>query len=185
VRPAPILAAAVALLAAGCGEQRTPTPDVQHADPPKGFKTLKPKGTGIRFSHPTNWTPLPARLPFIGGARSKTATLAVWRYPRTEPPPRGRIALEDAMTRLIDSARVRNPTFAVRSSEVTRIGGARGIELTGTQFVAGFEYRVRSAHLFKAGAEIVVDAYAPPDDFPRVDETVFRPVLRELRVTRP
>jgi hypothetical protein len=180
-----IALAAVALLAAGCGEQRTPTPDVQHPDAPNGFKTLAPQGTGIVYSHPTNWTALPARLPFIGGARSKTATLAVWRYPRTEPLPHGQAALEAAKTRLIEAAVKRNPTFTVQSSEVKRIGGAPGIELTGTQTVAGYPFQVRSAHLFKFGAEVVVDAYAPPEDFPRVDETVFRPVLEQLRLRRP
>ena len=62
---------------------------------------------------------------------------------------------------------------------------ARAIELTGTQTVAGFTYDVRSAHLFREGAEVVVDAYAPPADFPRVDRTVFEPALRSLKLSSP
>jgi hypothetical protein len=177
---------AVALLAAGCGNQRTKPPDVLHADPPAKFVTERPPGTGVTYTRPENWTPLDPKPPqFVGGARSKTATFAIWRYPRTEPLPRGEAALQKAMTRLVDRIRQRNPTFVLSTSDVTIIGGARAIELTGRQTVAGFDYDVRSAHLFKAGAEIVVDAYAPPEDFPRVEASVFGPLLGDLVVKRP
>jgi hypothetical protein len=44
---------------------------------------------------------------------------------------------------------------------------------------------VRSTHLYAYGAELVVDAYAPPGEFARVDRRVFGPMLRSLRVQRP
>jgi hypothetical protein len=44
---------------------------------------------------------------------------------------------------------------------------------------------VRSTHIFSHGAEVVVDAYAPPRFFPKVDKTAFKPLLRSLRVTKP
>ncbi len=34
-------------------------------------------------------------------------------------------------------------------------------------------------------AEVVVDAYAPPEDFARVDASVFQPALDSLEVGRP
>ncbi|MEA2126192.1 MAG: hypothetical protein QOI80_2974 [Solirubrobacteraceae bacterium] len=182
-RLAPI--ALLALIAAGCGDQRTRPPDVEHPDAPTRFEAVTLDGTGVRLTRPVNWIALAPHPPLEGGARSKTATVAVWRYPRTEPLPRTDAALEEAKTRLLDRVRQRNPTFVLRTSQVTRIAGARAIQLTGRETVAGFDYDVRSAHLFKAGAEIVVDAYAPPEDFPRVDATVFQPVLERLEVTAP
>lgn len=179
------LALLAALLAAGCGEERTRVPDVAHALPPAGFTPFAVPGTGVSFDRPKNWIELDPAPPLAGGVRSRTATVAVWRYPRAEPLPRGRSALDQARARLLDRVRARNPTFAVRTSVVTHLGGARGIELTGRQRIGGFTYDVRSAHLFKARAEVVIDAYAPPADFARVDATVFEPLLRSLRVTKP
>ena len=53
------------------------------------------------------------------------------------------------------------------------------------QAAGGFAYDLRSAHVFKAGAEVVVDAYAPSADFPRLDREVFRPLLASLEVSQP
>ncbi len=41
---------------------------------------------------------------------------------------------------------------------------------------------VRSTHVYAEGAEIVVDAFAPEKDFRRVDEQVFRPLLKSLKI---
>lgn len=170
----------VALIAVGCGEQRKAAGNVAHADPPQGSRATTVEG--VSFDRPANWKDLDPAPPLAGGVRSKTATVAIWRYPRTEPLPKGDAALEQARTSLLDRVRQRNPTFAVRTSEVKDLAGKRGIELTGTQTVAGFTVDVRSAHVFKDGAEIVVDAYAPVPDFPRVDQSVFVPLIESLRV---
>ncbi len=168
------------LVVAGCGEERKTPVDVAHADPPRGFRESTVEG--ISFTRPANWKDLDPAPPLAGGVRSKTATVAVWRYPRTEPLPADDAALEQAKTALVDRVRQRNPTFAVRTSEVKDLGDGRGIELTGSQTVAGFPVDVRSAHVFESGAEVVVDAYAPPRDFPRVDRTVFVPLIASLKV---
>lgn len=166
----------LAVAATGCGEARKQAPPVAHADAPQGFRetTL----TGVTFRRPSNWKDLPPVPPLEGGVRSNTATVAVWRYPRTEPLPSGGAALEAAKTALIDRTLQRNPTFVLRTSAV----GRRRIELTGRQTVAGFPVDVRSVHVFHDGAEIVVDAYAPPADFARVDRTVFAPLIASLRL---
>ncbi len=178
MRRATVLVCLFAL--AGCGEQRKTPGDVAHADAPRGFRDSTVDG--VTYSRPSNWTDLPPAPPLSGGVRSKTATVAIWRYPRTEPLPADTAALEQARAALLDRIRQRNPTFAVRTSEVKDLGGGRGIELTGRQTVAGFTVDVRSAHVFKRGAEVVVDAYAPPGDFPRVDRTVFTPLIASLKV---
>jgi hypothetical protein len=169
------------LLLAGCGEQRKTAVDVVHPDAPAGFSDSTV--TGVTFRRPTNWMDLEAAPPLEGGVRSKTATVAVWRYPRTEPLPEGRSALEEAKTRLLERVHQRSPTFTVRTSEVKSLAGVQGIEVTGRQIVAGFTVDVRSAHVFKDGAEVVVDAYAPPGDFARVDRTVFVPLIASLRLS--
>jgi hypothetical protein len=180
-----LAATAAAVLVAGCGDHRTPTPDVEHASAPGAFVTFTPGDAGVTFMRPKNWSNLIGRAPLAGGIQSKTAKVAVWRYPRTEPLPRGRAALENVKSLLIGRVQQRNPSFALSASRITHLGGARGVELTGRQTVAGLPYDVRSAHLFKAGAEVVIDATAPAEDFPRLDRTVFLPLLRSLRVRRP
>jgi hypothetical protein len=173
------------VLLAGCGEQRTRPPDLTHAVKPLCCVDAHLRTEGISYRRPRNWAELPPEGPLVGGVTSRTATVAVWRYLRTEPLPRDRAALERVQTLLLDRVRQRNPTFTLRHAEVTRLGGAPGIELVGTQTAAGYAYDVRSAHLFKDGAEIVVDAYAPTADFPRLDREVFRPLLASLKLTQP
>jgi hypothetical protein len=143
------------------------------------------RGQGISYRRPRNWDQLAPAGSLVGGLTSRTATVAVWRYPRTEPLPGDRAELERVQTLLLDRVRQRNPTFTLRTSEITELAGAPAIELTGSQSSAGFAYDVRSAHLFKAGAEVVVDAYAPSGDFARVDRQVFRPLLASLKLTAP
>jgi hypothetical protein len=182
-RLAPIAAAAVLL--AGCGERRTRPPDLTHAQAPQCCVHTVLRGQGISYRRPRNWAQLAAEGSLAGGVTSRAATVAVWRYPRTEPLPRDRAALEEVETLLLDRVRQRNPTFTLQKSEIVRIGGAPAIELVGSQTASGFGYDVRSAHVFRAGAEVVVDAYAPSGEFPRVDREVFRPLLASLEVTRP
>ena len=44
---------------------------------------------------------------------------------------------------------------------------------------------MRSLHAYGRGAEVVLDAFAPPKDFARVDEQTFAPVARSLRLRKP
>ena len=175
----------LAALGAGCGNERTPVPDVVTPDPPRGTRVVEIRAAGVRFSAPFNWPDLQPQGQRVGGIQNKRATLAVWRYPRTEPLPRTAAELREARRLLIERVKRRDPTFVLRSSRTLRRGGARTIELVGRQTVAGLPFEVRSAHVFHAGAEIVVDAFAPPEHFARVDRTVFAPLLDTLKLSEP
>lgn len=180
------LIAVAASLLVGCGEDRTRPPDIARADDPQGTREVVVEDAGVTFTAPRNWTDLAAAPPFLeGGVSSKLAVVAVWRYPRTEPLPAGRRELAQAQERLEARILERHPTFALRTSELTKIDDARAIEVTGRQEIGGRPYDVRSAHVFRDGAEVVVDAYAPPDDFARVDASVFVPLLASLKVSEP
>ena len=177
-----LLIVLAAALVAGCGEQRTAPLDLEHAVAPEDVERVTLEEAGVSFRAPGNWQPVPPSPPLQGGITSRTAIVAVWRYPRTEPLPTGRGQLAKAQRRLVQRVRERNATFALRDAELTTYDGARAIELTGRQTIGGVAYDVRSAHIFRGGAEIVVDAYAPPADFDRVDDSVFTPLLASLKV---
>jgi hypothetical protein len=179
VRRAAVLIASAAALA-GCGNSRTPVPDVTTPDAPQGARDVKLKG--VRFKAPVNWTDLQPQGARAGGIQSKTATMAVWRYPRTEPLPTTRKTLDEVRGLLVGRIKQRDASFAVTSERITRLAGARAIVVVGNATIAGLPFRVRSTHLFKHGTETVVDAYARPEDFDRVDSTVFKPVLSTLRL---
>jgi hypothetical protein len=174
-----LLAAAII---AGCGTSRTTVPDVRTPDAPQGARAVRLGHAGVRFRAPVNWADLPGQGARAGGIQSRTATVAVWRYPRSEPLPATAAALDAARARLIERIKQRDGSFQVQGDRSLRLAGARAIEVTGRATIAGLPFRVRSTHLFKRGAEVVVDAYASPADFDRVDATVFRPLLQSLRL---
>jgi hypothetical protein len=181
VRRAALTALFVVLLA-GCGEERTQPIDTAHPDAPAGERTVTLDDAGLTFTAPANWQSLPPAPPLEGGISSKTGVVAIWRYPRTEPLPANRRQLARAERRLVERIQERSATFALRSSELTEYDDARAIVVTGRQTIAGNPYDVRSTHVFHDGAEIVLDAYAPPEDFERIDDGVFVPLLDSLTV---
>jgi hypothetical protein len=174
-----MLAAALAI--AGCGNERAVPPDTATPQDPIGTKLTILDAAGVRFTSPANWPDLGRQGRRAGGVQSRSATVAVWRYPRTEPLPEDPAALRRVRDLLVDRVEQRDPTFALRSARLVRRGGADGIELLGRQTIAGRRVGVRSSHLFTRGGEVVVDAYAPPASFDRLDASVFRPLLRSLR----
>ena len=109
---------AAAVLLAGCGNDRTPVPDLSEPARPVGTKPVTL--SGIRLTVPANWTVLGPRGEMLGGLQSGTATLAVWRYPRTEVLPADDDELLAAKARLESEIRRRDPGFAFRAVEVTR-----------------------------------------------------------------
>jgi hypothetical protein len=178
----PLLAIALAAAFTGCGNDITRPPETRVPDPPRGTREVKLDG--IRFTAPFNWPDLQPEGQRIGGIQNKLATVAIWRYPRSETLPKTRAALKEVRDLLIERVKQRDTTFDLRSSELTRRGGARAIELVGRQTMAGLPYEVRSSHIFHDGAEIVVDAFSPPQYFERLDETVFVPLLDSLELRR-
>lgn len=185
MRRAPI-AIAAALALAGCGNDRTPPPDIGSVPAPKAFRNATFARDGVFFRVPTNW-----RIS-EGSAQNEVATvaagdaqIAVWRYPRTEPLPQTRSQLEAARVALLAQVRNRDATFRLKSSRLVMKDGLRGVELVASVTNQGERRRVRSLHAYGNGAEVVVDAFAPPKLFRRVDRQTFGPVARSLKLRAP
>jgi hypothetical protein len=166
----------------GCGNQRTQPPDVDHPQPPQGERTVRLKEAGVRFTAPGNWPDIGREEPREGGVRSGRATVAVWRYTRAQALPDGEAELEQVRDLLLERVKARDPTYEERSTRIVRRAGVPGIELVGRQTLSGSEVDVRSTHLYARGSEYVIDAYAPPDHFETLDDRVFIPLLRSLRI---
>jgi hypothetical protein len=184
-RPLRVLAVLLACLATGCGNDRTKPPETQKPDPPQGERVDRYPKAGIRFTAPFNWPQLQEQGLRVGGLQSKRATLAIWRYARSEPLPQSDAELKEAERLLIERVKRRDPTFKLKESKRLKRGGARAVELLGRQTAAGLPYEVRSSHVFFARHEIVFDGYAPPEFFLAVDRAVFVPVLESLRLSKP
>ena len=110
------------------------------------------------------------------------AQIAVWRYARSEPLPETRSQLHAARLALVAQVERRDPTFELTSSRLVMKPGVRAVELVGQGTNAGERRSVRSLHAYARGHEVVLDAFAPPEDFARVDEQTFAPVARSLRL---
>jgi hypothetical protein len=131
---------------------------------------------------PAAWTTVGRPAPLVAVSRSGSATIALWRYERTEPLPRGADELAAARRRLVEAARVRDPTFAVRRTRALRVDGAPAVQVVGDATIDGRRRRVRSTHVFTDGAELVLDAYAAPEHFAAAD-AAFRRVVRSVRLS--
>jgi hypothetical protein len=180
-----LLAACVPLAAAGCGNEPAPTPDTTTAAAPRGTDPERYREAGVALDAPVGWQARPGRAPLVTSFTSGQGSVSIFRYPRIEPLPRTRAELRAAADQLVAAAKARDPSFRETRSSRTRVDGARAIVVRGTERVAGQLREVRSTHIFTRGAEVVVDAFAPPGQFDRVDEQVFRPLLRSLEISRP
>jgi hypothetical protein len=173
-----------AILLAGCGNTRTPAPATGTIPAPKDFRVVKYSVDGISLRVPSNW-----RL--FGGEGSQIATVAIgdgqialWRYTRTEPLPETRSQLHAARQALVEQVQRRDSTFELTSSRLVLKRGLRAVEIVGEGTNQGERRSVRSLHAYGRGLEVVVDAFAPPKEFARVDEQTFAPVTRSLRLFR-
>lgn len=174
------------LLPAGCGNDVTRPPETRSPDPPAGTRVVNLPAAGLKFTAPFNWPDVQALDPsMVFGIQNKRATIAFWRYPRSEPLPETKEVLEEVQGLLVERVKRRDPGFVLEQASYPRRDGERSIELLGKQTIAGLPFRVRSAHVFAHGAEYVVDAFAPPEHFERVDRTVFVPLLKSLKLSKP
>jgi hypothetical protein len=179
-----LLGFSLALLA-GCGNSRTPVPDATQPAAPQGFRTLTLSAAGVRLAAPVNWTVAGQRAPLLLTAGSGTALVALWRYARTAGAPAGRSGLRRARRALIAAVRARDRTLQLLGSSLTRVDGARAIELTAIERIAGAVRQVISTHVYVRGAELVLDEYAPPAQFAAVNRAVFSPVRHSLALLSP
>ncbi|HEX8207079.1 MAG TPA: hypothetical protein VF587_13545 [Solirubrobacteraceae bacterium] len=179
------LAFFVPVLLAGCGRERLTPPDTVRPAAPLGTGAEAFPKDGLFLDRPGNWPFRPGRPPLVASTSNGTATVALWRYLRSEPLPRESAALETAQTSLEQAAKARDGTFELERSTRVKVDGAPGIELRGTETIAGRKRRVRSTHVYAKEAEVVLDAYAAPEDFDRVDKEVFDPIVTSLRIDPP
>jgi hypothetical protein len=172
-----------ALVLAGCGNSRTPVPNIVVPAKPNGNQTMSYPAAGVSFRAPRNWTVTPGKeLPLVATVTSGHVQVALWRYPRKEPLPATAAALEQARSLLVKAAHDRSNRLRVLKSKVVTVNGAHAIELNATERVAGAARRVRSVHVFAHGAEFVLDEYAPLSFFRTVDHQVFSPLKRSLKL---
>ena len=185
-RALPALAlCAFALLGAGCGNDRTPPPDVMTPGPPLGFNTQRFDAAGIDFEAPAGWSLRPGEPPLVATLATGRASISIFRYPRDVPLPTTRAALDAAVEALVGAARTRDPSFAELKRDRLRVDGRSAVVVRGTETVDGQPRTVRSTHVYAVGGELVVDTIAPAPDFKRVDAEAFRPLVRSLQLRRP
>ena len=182
VPPCLVAAVASAFVAAGCGDARRSPPDPTTIGKPFGLiQTAFPKA-GMSIQVPKEWRKADGTAPLVVTMQAGSATVAVWRYPRTEPLPADHASLVAAKSALVAAVVQRDPTFSLAKAKLLHVGNAKAIEITGTGSIAGLKRHLRSTHVYAAGAEFVVDAYAPLDQFARVDREVFAPVTKSLTI---
>lgn len=178
----------VGALLAGCGNDRTPVPDLSLVPAPKAFREAFFDEQGVRFRAPTNWRVVPGTDPQVATVAIGTAQVAVWRYPRTEPLPETRAQLNAARDALVAQIESRDPTFKLTSTRLVLKPGIRAVEVVGTGANLtnqSVQRSMRSLHAYGRGAEVVMDAFAAPKDFARIDEQAFGPISRSLRLRAP
>lgn len=181
----PQLALCAAALLAGCGNDRTPPPDVATPVAATTGTTERSDAAGLEFTVPVGWNLRQGEPPLVATITSGRASVSIFRYPRTEPLPRSRAELDDAVEALAGAARQRDPGFRVVARDRARVDGRPAVVLRGTEVVAGEPRTVRSTHVYAFGGEVVVDAFAPAEDFPPTDAGAFRALVRSLRLTDP
>ena len=170
---------AAAALAAGCGSD-SPSQTTTTAALPGGSYPAQ----GISFTAPTGWTVDEGEGHLVATARAGQATVAVWRYPRDEKLPKSKAQLKAARDALLKVAHRHDVTFEEIKTAPTVIAGKPAVQIRAREHIAGQPRTVRSTHIYANGAEYVIDAYADADSFRQTDATVFRPLLRSLRVTK-
>lgn len=171
------------LAAAGCGNEPVDTPDPLTIQKPKRLVAKDYKAAGMKFRAPDGWRSPPGKLPRVVTFSSGEAVLALFAYRRKEPSPPDKEALGRARKRLVRQARRRDKRFKVVKARNARVAGRPAIEITGVQRIGGLTLQTRSVHVFKSGAEYVIEALAPQGQFKLLDQTVVSPLLKSLKVT--
>jgi hypothetical protein len=173
----------LAISLAGCGDARTPAPDLTATSAPVGFRVLRYRADGLSLRAPRNWAVVSQGAPLVATVSSGQAVIALWRYPRPGTyATTDRTLLAHAEHALVAAATAREPSLRVVRSGVTTLDGRGAIVLSEMERINGRLRRVRSEHAYLDGAEVVLEEYAPPHLFPRIDHLVFSPVRRSLHL---
>jgi hypothetical protein len=187
-RRVPALAAAATLagaVVAGCGDSPAKPRDVSRTTGASGWTRVSLAKDGVSFERPNEWQYATGGAPLLATMTSGAATIAVWRYPRTETLPATPGELKAARDALLDAAKVRDSTFKPIKAKGTRAAHKPAVVIVAKETVAGQPRKVRSTHIYAYGGEVVVDAFAPPGMFGRLETPIFRRVVRSVQVSRP
>lgn len=176
---------AASLVFAACGNDKTEPPNVTTPGKSLGAVPTTIPSQGIAFDAPGGWNVDLGEEPLVASVATGQATVAVWRYPRTEKLPKSKLELTAAKEALLKAAKQRDPTFTEIKSAATTIADLPAVQIRARETIAGQPRVVRSTHIYAFGAEIVIDAYASADVFRRVDADAFRSLLRSLKITAP
>ena len=183
------LLAGAAVLLAGCGNDRTPVPELGLIPAPKGFRDAPFQAAGRAVPRADEL----ARRAGRGRRswrRSRSATRRSGSGATSAPSrcPRRATQLAAARQALVAQIESRDPTFKLTSTRLVIKPGFRGVEVVGvgTNLTnESIQRSMRSLHAYGHGVEVVMDAFAPPREFARVDEQTFGPMARSLRLSAP
>ena len=71
----------------GCGNSRTPVPTLSTPVPPRTVRELNFPASGVQITAPSDWVNNPGVLPLVTTISLSSSVAALWRYPRSAPPP--------------------------------------------------------------------------------------------------
>lgn len=140
---------------------------------------------GVSFTPPADWSVNQGNGHLVATAQAGRATVAVWRYPRSETLPKTKLELQAARDALVKASKKRDTSFVQIKTAATEVAGQPAVQIRAKERIAGQPRTVRSTHIYAHGAEYVIDAYSDADSFRAVDAKVFRPLLRSLHVSAP
>jgi len=175
----------LALALGGCGNERTPVPEVGSPGARLGDNPLDDARGGYKLIAPAGWTVAAGEAPLVSTISSGPVIVSIFRYPRTEPLPKTKDELDRAITDLLAAAKARDATFTPVKTARYRVDGRPGIQVHGTQTVAGLTRTVRSTHVYAYDGELVIDMLAPSDTFPSIDKLYFLPLLQSIDLRKP
>jgi hypothetical protein len=182
----PLLTLLAVVLLAGCGNSRQQAPDVRTPGPVFGSELVRYPAAGLTFPKaPAGWARSTGDAPLVATIATGEATIGIFRYPRTDTLPKTKAELDAAATALVAAAKARDPTFTEIKRGRLKVDGQPALQIRGTETIAGQPRTVRTTHIYAFGGEIVVDAYAPDDDFRRVDSQAFRPLVASMKIAAP
>ena len=175
----PLLALLTAASLAGCGNERATPPPLVPPDMPLGYEIFTSPGGEISVTKPINWAVEDGEAPELVRMSSGSALVAIYAYPRGDLPTSG-AEIESSRRRLLASLRRRDPSLNVLRSDIGEIDGSPSIEVDASAVVGQRRVLERSIHVYKPGAEYVIDAYAAPSAFLSAERWGFKPLLASI-----
>jgi hypothetical protein len=185
VRGAIACLAVAAAAVAGCGNDPSKPPAVGTPKQAFGWVDHDIPTEGVRFQRPSAWRLTPGDPPLLATISSGQVTISVWRYPRNEPLPETTEQLDVARDALLAAAKARDSSFKVIKAKGTRAAHHPAVVIIGDETVAGQPRRVRSTHIYAESSEVVIDAFAPADQYAAVEDPIIRTLVRSFQITKP